>query len=692
MWMLLGIGLIPLLLMTAFYQWSSMTTRRHIASQTRKGIEADTHSSLLRLIGNYHRTLERETALVNSIVTSQGREIEFRLQAESGISSEAFTSETFGLIPPHNETIPEVESRYYRQEFFLPDGLEPEYIADSMNRLHSMTPVYRQLHELLSGDVLWHYTTLENGLHTTYPGGSELPKPGFYDPRKRNWYIQAKEAQGEVVYIGPLVDAASDKVIYTIAKAVYAPDGNIAGVTAIDRTIPDMVNVMRLPQRYGQQAERYLVTFDPNNPVSLDVLLTAQYAEARQSWHRQIELASLTSDDVETFSEMVASMQAGKVGVCRMPYKGADSMWAYGYEIEALAGQPAVPVVIVPYTQVVELANRAEAYMLNQSVVWLEVSGFLLVLVLTVVVILTIWRSRAALRPIRKLAQAGRDLSKGDYSVKVDIQTGDELEELGMVFNEVGPKLQQVEKLQRSMELAGAIQKNLLPQNNPKLKKLDMAGRCRYCDETGGDYYDFIELVKIAPGKIGIALADVSGHGIGAALLMANVRSALRAVSIYCGDEPAKMLKELNLLMAKDTEDDKFMTLFYGIFDETDRSLVWASAGHDPALWYHVEKGTIDELPNTGIPLGILDDQEFDEIGPVYFDEGDLLVIGTDGIWETQDADGAFYGKERLEALICSLHDETADKICSKVIEEVVEFGHPNRPEDDVTVVAIKCL
>ena len=168
---------------------------------------------------------------------------------------------------------------------------------------------------------------------------------------------------------------------------------------------------------------------------------------------------------------MIEDIEADKVGVRLMPYKGADSLWVYGKGVSVIPGRSTLPMIIVPHGRIVELAHQAEAYIQRQSVVWLEASAFFLILVITVVVVVAICKSRALVEPIHQLARAGRDLSKGDYSVRVDIDTGDELQELGAVFNEVGPKLHEVEKLQRSMELAGAIQKNLLPHTMPKLKK-----------------------------------------------------------------------------------------------------------------------------------------------------------------------------------------------------------------------------
>jgi sigma-B regulation protein RsbU (phosphoserine phosphatase) len=290
------------------------------------------------------------------------------------------------------------------------------------------------------------------------------------------------------------------------------------------------------------------------------------------------------------------------------------------------------------------------------------------------------------------LTEAGRRLAAGDFDTRVDITTGDELQHLGEVFNQTGPKLREREKMKRSLELAKAIQQNLLPTEAPKLKNFEVAGMCTYCDETGGDYYDFIDLIQTGPGTMGIALGDVSGHGIGAALLMATARSMLRINAKYYGTDLAQLFAELNRQLVSDTADDKFMTLFYGVLDDDSSSLVWVSGGHDPALWYHKAGGNIEELPNTGMLMGLAEDADYDQAGPVRLEKGDLVVIGTDGIWETQNIDGEAFGKQRFLEIIRAASNHKAQDICLEVTESVMQFRGSAEQTDDITLVVAKAV
>ena len=246
--------------------------------------------------------------------------------------------------------------------------------------------------------------------------------------------------------------------------------------------------------------------------------------------------------------------------------------------------------------------------------------------------------------------------------------------------------------MKRSLEIAGAIQKNLLPQEKPKLVNFEVGAQCVYSEQTGGDYYDFINLEGQDSEKSGIALGDVTGHGIGAALLMAAARGIFRHSARESGDNLTELFAHVNEQLAMDSDDDKFITLFYGILDSRNRSLTWASGGHDPAIWYHRQTDKFEELPNTGPPVGLFEGMTFEQLGPVVFEPGDILVVGTDGIWETYSCDNEMFGWDRLLELIRANQDRTAQELCACVTEAVLAFAAPSRPDDDVTLVVVKTL
>ena len=169
----------------------------------------------------------------------------------------------------------------------------------------------------------------------------------------------------------------------------------------------------------------------------------------------------------------------------------------------------------------------------------------------------------------------------------------------------------------------------------------------------------------------------MSGHGIGAALLMAGTRGLLHAEAPHAQDDLAGLMTRLNRELAHDTAEETFVTLFYGILDDAQRSLVWASAGHEPATWYRASTARIEELPNTGMLLGVEPEAHYRQAGPVVLAPGDILVIGTDGIWEAHDDAGRLFGKDRFHRIVQDAAALSANEICDRIIDAVAMFVHP---------------
>jgi sigma-B regulation protein RsbU (phosphoserine phosphatase) len=322
----------------------------------------------------------------------------------------------------------------------------------------------------------------------------------------------------------------------------------------------------------------------------------------------------------------------------------------------------------------------------------LTITGIILLVVIAAVVLVAYRTSRAVTRPITKLTAAAENLARGDYESPVDIRTGDEFQVLADTFNHMAPRLRERERMQQSLALAMEVQQNLLPQEPPRLEGFEIAGKSDYCEETGGDYYDFIDLVDIGPGTLGIAVGDVSGHGVGAALLMASARAVLRSHAVHHGQDLGRLFTELNRHLVADTADEQFITLFYGVLDAKSRTLSWTSGGHDPALWLRRESGAIEELPNTGIPVGVLDAARYEQAGPITLTAGDIILVGTDGIWEATSPEGVAFGKDRLRKLLAGVADMSAAELRATITCAVHDFRGASPQEDDITLVVIKAV
>ena len=174
------------------------------------------------------------------------------------------------------------------------------------------------------------------------------------------------------------------------------------------------------------------------------------------------------------------------------------------------------------------------------------------------------------------------------------------------------------------------------------------------------------------------------------ALLMASARAVLRSHAVSCGANLGELLTTMNVHLARDTGEERFVTLFYGVLDGADLSLVYASAGHDPVLWLQAPGGDIEELPNTGVPLGALSDSVYRQAGPVRLHVGDVLLIGTDGIWEARNGAGERLGRDRVRDILKASAALPAADVYNRILQAVRDFRGPAPQEDDITLVVIK--
>ena len=227
------------------------------------------------------------------------------------------------------------------------------------------------------------------------------------------------------------------------------------------------------------------------------------------------------------------------------------------------------------------------------------------------------------------------------------MKSRDEVGELTRSFNLMTSQLQERLNLKEAMNLAMEVQQNLLPAAPPSVPGFDIAGRSLYCQETGGDYFDYI--LRTSPAgssRLCVAVGDVVGHGISAALLMTTVRALLRCRLDQAGSI-AEAVCDVNRLLYQDTAPSgSFVTLFLLEADSAAGSLEWVRAGHDPAWLYCAATDEVQDLGGPGMALGVDGACSYLSGCRSGLSADDVLLIGTDGIWETQNANSEKFGKE----------------------------------------------
>ena len=293
---------------------------------------------------------------------------------------------------------------------------------------------------------------------------------------------------------------------------------------------------------------------------------------------------------------------------------------------------------------------------------------------------------------IRKVSRAAQRVAAGEYGNELPVKTRDEVGELNRSFNSMIHQLKERMQMKEAMNLAMEVQQSLLPQKIPEVDGLDIGAHSIYCDETGGDLYDFLEICCSDSDQLGIVVGDVSGHGIPAALLMASVRAFIRSRVTQPGGV-ADIVTDVNRLVVKDThETGHFMTLFYAAFDPAEKVLRWARAGHDPALFYDPAVDEFRELMGDGMALGIDSEVKYQENCIAELSESQIFLLATDGLWEALNDSGEMFGKERLKALVREYAGDSARDLTAAIINSLREFQGNVKAEDDVTLVIVKMV
>jgi serine phosphatase RsbU (regulator of sigma subunit) len=246
-------------------------------------------------------------------------------------------------------------------------------------------------------------------------------------------------------------------------------------------------------------------------------------------------------------------------------------------------------------------------------------------------------------------------------------------------------QLLEKERLEAELDVARSIQRSILPHTRPVLSGFDFGMLIEPVSSVGGDLFDFIPLKG---NRLGIAIGDVSGHGVPSALFMGLTYSLVRAEASR-GSAPVKVLSNVNRLLIDMSDSGMFVTMLYGILDAASRQFTYARAGHEPPLLIAATGKVICPEMGVGQPLGVFDDLLLDE-GSIAIPTGGRLFLFTDGVTEAADEDGNLFGSERLRNVLRSHARAPAQDLCQASYESVRGFCGASGPQDDILLVALQ--
>ncbi len=318
--------------------------------------------------------------------------------------------------------------------------------------------------------------------------------------------------------------------------------------------------------------------------------------------------------------------------------------------------------------------------------------------------------TRTMTRSVANLYTATQHMNRGDLSYRIEVRESDQLATLQTSFNSMAESLQKLlveqrekQRLENEITIAQEVQAQLFPRQASQLESLEVHGFCKPARTVSGDYYDFL---PITSSKLGLAVGDISGKGISAALLMATIHSAVRAYMLegvpspntpalvsagggnghFHGSEisPAALMYMLNRQLFSTTPMEKYATLFLGVYDGLARRLTYTNAGHLPPMLLG-EDGSVRRLETGGTVVGLFDDMRYEE-GTVILNAGEIFLAYSDGVTEPENDYGEF-GEERLIDLVRANRHLPLDRISKLVTNAVYEWIGANEQPDDVTLV-----
>ena len=523
------------------------------------------------------------------------------------------------------------------------------------------------LQDRSTGDMVLYGVTREGAL-------SPEPVDRFpYDISERAWYAEPI-ASGRAAWTRPYVWGGGTGGPKTLGigfnAPVYDADGVPLGVLNGDLTLSSVsrfLGMVEMPEGtaiFVMDDEGTLVASSLGPVASGDATLKA----------------SASPEPVVSRASAIGGDVVGPTIVQRRMEIGGERYWvdASGFTVEG--GLEWVIVTAMPESALLGVVQTARAENAKRAGV-----------AVLVTVLIGMALGSLAVRPVLAMRKHADRVGEGDFASRVSFGVTPELRGLGASLNEMAEHLKERYEIRQSLELASEVQRALLPESPPSPRGLELSGLSRYCDETGGDYYDFLEVVGVSEEATVIVVGDVMGHGIAAAMLMATARGMLRSHAVTSGSL-ANLLTHVNALLSVDTGGLRFMTMQLIEIEPLRRSVRWASAGHGPPMIYDPIRDEFLETRGGGLPLGLEEEETYEEVELADLSIGTVLISATDGVWEAKAPTGEQFGLERVKGVIRAHHAGGAEAV-SRAINAAIHAHMGDEPaDDDVTLVVARVV
>lgn len=533
-----------------------------------------------------------------------------------------------------------------------------------------------------------------DGLFRRFPWGPVMPD---YDVRTRDWFKRAVDS-GKPGWSDPYVGVIAKNLRINYSRPVYR--GNkLLSVVAINVPLKT-INETIISTRLNNAGSAVLIDQD------LNIIAREGMSTNAENWADRQKVERFTLDAASGhLSKFEEELKAAKAGIFRGSYKGKDSFIAHApveatrWSVLFILPVEAVYAPIIPTEQaILKQADTVKSKVIDK----IRFSLFILTLVFFIIIAAVYMVARRTAKmvtdPIMVLDEGARIIGNGNLGHRIEIHSGDEIEELAETINKMSTDLQEYiknltdttaakERIESELNVARDIQASLLPRlfpAFPERPQLDIFASMDPAKEVGGDFYDFF---FIDENNLCFLIADVAGKGVPAALYMMVTKTLLKSEGQRLG-EPDQILSYVNNVLAVDNDNCMFATVFCAILDVRSGEVRFANAGHNPPLIIE-SKGVRYLTVKPGFVLGPMPDTAY-EIERLTMQPGDTLFLYTDGVTEATNLQDDLYGEPQLlNALECAPKDKLSE-IIHYIRAEVTMHANGAPQSDDVTMVAIK--
>jgi sigma-B regulation protein RsbU (phosphoserine phosphatase) len=505
-------------------------------------------------------------------------------------------------------------------------------------------------------------------------------RPGLYSPKERPWYRLAIQSTVPVwtdPYGWVEKDSSPASLALGYVQAFRDDSGQVTGVLNVTLTLQNIslflqqLPVGRTGRAFVMNASGLLVATSTGVPVTDDRL-------------RPIS-ASRSSDRYIAAAARRLKQELGSADAVNVPLQLRLRIQDKPYLLMVSRSNPAASMSWSIATLVPESDFLADLRNGLRQSIKIGIAAVLITLIIGLIL------AAVSLLPMLDLVSHVRRVGKGDFTRQLQLGYATEFVQLSREINAMTAGLRDRVRLLHSLSLAMEVQQNLLPSEPPCVEGLDLAGYNSYCDETGGDYYDFLMPQDGSGRSVTVVVGDVVGHGIAAAMLMANARGILRSRFQQAGS-PADMLSHLNSLLVEDTGGDGFMTLMLMAIDLERSEMRWATAGHERPILYDLDADRFIQLKGRGLALGLERGIRYQEFIFSGVRANQIFLAGTDGLWETFNRHGEMFGLAGLRRLVREHARLPAAEMCARISADLSSFRGSATPEDDFSFVILKIL